>query len=113
MNDGGSRGERARTSMPRRAASPWVLAVGVVLLGHAAAVLGDLASAPAWVPVVECAFACALGLSHLHRLTESPPEATTQPVVADAPGPSAYAAPVLPARVATPLDDVSEPVAGT
>jgi hypothetical protein len=96
-----------------RAASPRIIAIALVLLGHASLVLAGVFEAAPWVPILECVVVCAIGLAHLRRVSEEPePEpAPEAPASASAPAPS-FAQPIVPGRVAPPLD-AADRVAGT
>ena len=86
------------SACPTRAASPLIIVVGLVLLGHAALVLAGVFDAARWVPVLECVAVCAIGLVHLRRVEEPapkhPPEAPPAP----------FPQPVVPGRVVAPVE---------
>ena len=92
-----------------RAASPLVIAIALVLLGHAALVLAGVFVAPGWVPIVECVAVCAIGLAHLRRVSEDPEPAATAAPGASAPVSSGP--PAIPARIAPPIE-AADRVAG-
>jgi hypothetical protein len=87
---------------PTRAAAPRFILVAIALLGHAALVLAGVFEAAPWVPILECAVVCVIGLVHLRQLAEESEPAADTPVAA--PVSTSYPQPIVPGRVAPPLD---------
>ncbi len=83
-----------------RAASPLVIVVALVLLGHAALAIAGVFEVARWVPVLECVAVCAIGLSHLRRVSEEPAAGPDEPEAA----PASFQQPVVPGRIAAPID---------
>jgi hypothetical protein len=109
MEHGAERTADASASTTR-AASPRIIGIALVLLGHASLVLAGVFEAAPWVPILECGAVCVIGLVHLRRVSEEVDAAPEVP--ASPPAAQSFAQPVVPGRVAPPLD-TSERVAGT
>lgn len=100
MEQGAERTAAAAASTTR-AASPRIIAIALVLLGHASLVLAGVFEAAPWVPILECVVVCAIGLVHLRRVCEEP---EPEPEVPASPPAPAFTRSIVPGRVAPPLD---------
>ncbi len=92
-----------------RAASPRIIAIALVLLGHASLVLAGVFEAAPWVPILECVVVCAIGLVHLRRVSDESGAVAEAPAAQPA---LSLPQPIVPGRVAPPLD-ATDRVAGT
>jgi hypothetical protein len=92
-----------------RAASPRIIAIALVLLGHASLLLAGVFEAAPWVPILECVVVCAIGLVHLRRVSDESEAVAEAPAAQPAPS---FSQPIVPGRVAPPLD-AADRAAGT